>query len=113
MSREGPEAVELSVSDYGQLDSLASYLRLATPDVSVSRSHGRAGRGKQGALDVLMVAADSSVLVAVIKVLPQFLRSRKPGVSATVTVKGKQKELTVTADDARDIERIVREFLDD
>ena len=113
MGRADPGVVELSVSDYGQLGSLADYLRLAVPDVPVTRSPGQAGRGKQGALDVLLIAADSSVLVAVVNVLPQFLRSRKPGLSATVTVKGKRKQLTVTADDARDVGPLVREFLDD
>jgi hypothetical protein len=83
MSRADPEVAELSVSDHGQLGSLADYLNLAVPDAGVARSAGRAGRGEQGALDVLTIAADSSVLVAVVNVLPHFLRSRKPGLSIT------------------------------
>ena len=90
MGRADPGMAELSVSDHGQVGSLEEYLRLAVPDVPVTRSAGRAGPGEQGALDVLMIAADSSVLVAVVKVLPEFLRSRKPGVTVTVTVRGKR-----------------------
>jgi hypothetical protein len=113
MGRADPGAAELSVSDYAQLGSLADYLHLALPDVQVTRNPGLPGRSEQGALDVLMIAADSSVLVAVVQVLPQFLRSRKPSVTVTVTVKGKRKQLTVTAKDARDAAVVVREFLDE
>jgi ethanolamine utilization microcompartment shell protein EutL len=104
-------AAELSVSDYSQLSSLASYLSLALPAVRVTRSPGLAGPGEQGALDVLMLAADSSVLVAVVNVLPAFLRSRKAGLSVTVTVKG--KKLTVTADNAEEVRAVLEVFLDD
>jgi hypothetical protein len=104
------EAAELSVSDYAQLGSLAEYLRLAVPGARVTRSPGRPGRGEQGVLDVLMITADSSVLVAAVKVLPEFLRSRKKGVSVTVTVKGRR--LTMTADNAEEVIPVVDRFLD-
>ncbi|HLK01879.1 MAG TPA: hypothetical protein VKU39_18510 [Streptosporangiaceae bacterium] len=107
-------SAELSVSDYAQLGSLREYLRLVAPTVDVTRSAGRAGPGEQGALDVLMVAADSSVLIAVVKVLPEFLRSRKPGSTVTVTIKGKRKQLRVTgADNAEDAQRVIEKFFDD
>ena len=106
----GPGIAELSVSDYGQLGSLAEYLHLAVPEVRVTRSAGYAGRGEQGALDVLMIAADSSVLVAVVKVLPEYLRSRKPGVTVTVSVTGKSRKLTVTAEDAGDVRPVIEKF---
>jgi hypothetical protein len=102
------------VSDYSQLGTLADYLRLAVPEVQVTRSPGSPEVGEQGALDVLLVAADSSVLVAVVNVLPQFLRSRKPGVSVTVTatVKGKRTALTVTADNAKQVIPLIDQFVD-
>jgi Effector Associated Constant Component 1 len=112
MGRVDPGVAELSVSDHGQIGPLADYLHLAVPGVRVTRSPGRAGHREQGALDVLMIVADSSVLVALVNVLPQFLRSRKPGLSVTVTVEGNRKQLTVTAEDARDAAAVVREFLD-
>jgi hypothetical protein len=103
-------AAELSVSDYSQLDSLAKYLRLALPDAGVKRSAGRPQQGEQGALDVLTIAADSSVLMALVNVLPTFLQSRKAAVSVTVTVKG--KKLTVTTRNAEEVLPILERFLD-
>jgi hypothetical protein len=113
MGQAGPDMAELSVSDYAQLGSLAEYLQLAVPTVQVIRSAGRAGPGEQGTLDVLMIAADSSVLVAVIKVLPEFLRSRKPGVTVTVSVKGKSRQLIVRAEDPGDVRSVIEKFFDE
>jgi hypothetical protein len=102
--------VELAVSDYGQLGSLEDYLRLAAPEIPVTRVPGRPGHGEQGALDVLTVLADSTVLVALVKVLPEFLRSRKPGMSVDMRLPGKR--VTVTADNAEDIAPVLDRFLD-
>jgi hypothetical protein len=111
MERANQGTAALSVSDYSQLNSLVEYLRLALPGVRVMRSPGHPEPGEQGALDVLMIAADSSVLVAVVNVLPAFLRSRKAGVSVTVTVKG--RKLTVTAENAEEVLPVLDRFLDD
>jgi hypothetical protein len=102
--------VELSLSDYGQLGSLVDYVRLAAPEVVVTRVPGRPGSGEQGALDVLNVLADSTVLIALVKVLPEFLRSRKPGLSVDMQLPGKR--LTVTADNAGDVMPVIDKFLD-
>jgi Effector Associated Constant Component 1 len=102
--------VELSLSHYGQLGSLEDYLRLAAPGVAVTREPGQPGHGEQGALDVLTVLADSTVLVTLIKVLPEFLRSRKPGMSVDMQLAGKR--LTLTADNAEDIVPVLDKFLD-
>jgi len=113
MGRADPEVAELSVSDYGQLSSLAEYLNLAMRTVDVTRGVGRPGPGEQGALDVLSIVADSSVLVAVVKVLSEFLRSRKTGVTVTITIKGKRRQLTVTADEFEDVQSVIDKFLDE
>jgi Effector Associated Constant Component 1 len=102
--------VGLLVSDHAQISSLEAYLRLAVPDVVVKRVSGHPGRGEQGVLDVLMVLADSTVLVALVKVLPEFLRSRRPGMSVDLQLRGKR--LTVTADNAEDILPVIDKFLD-
>ena len=104
------DPVELSLSDYGQLGSLEEYLRLTAPGVVVTRVSGRPGHGEQGALDVLTALADSTVLVALVKVLPEFLRSRKPGMSVDMKLPGKR--LTVTADNAEDVLPVIDKFLD-
>lgn len=115
MGRADPDVAELSVSDHAQLGPLADYLHLALPDVRVGRSPGRPRRGEQGALDVLTIAAESSVLTAVVQALSSFLRSRKPSLTVTVTVKRKRKHTTVTATatDAREAAAVVRELLDE
>jgi hypothetical protein len=110
MERADQVAAELSVSDYSQMGSLADYLRLAIPGIRVAHSPGRAEHGEQGALDVLTIAADSSVLVAVVNALPGFLRSRRAGLSVTMTAKG--KKLTVTADNAEDVLPVLDRLLD-
>ncbi len=110
MGRASQAVAQLSISDYSQLGSLMDYLRLAVPEAPVKTSAGSPGPGEQGALDVLTLAADSSVLVAVINALPTFLRSRKAGVSVTVTAKG--KKLTVTGENAEEVLPIVDRFLD-
>jgi hypothetical protein len=104
------DRVELSLSDFGQLGSLEEYLRLTSPSVVVTRIPGRPGHGEQGALDILTVLADSTVLVALVKVLPEFLRSRKPGMSVDMRLPGKR--LTVTADNAEDVMPVIDKFLD-
>jgi hypothetical protein len=113
MGRAEPSAAELSVSDYSQLGSLMEYLHLAAPIATVTRTAGQAAPGEQGVLDVLSIAADSSVLVAAIKVLPEFLRSRKPGVTVTVTVKGKRRQLTVTAEDFEEVQPVIEKFFNE
>jgi len=94
------ERAELRVSDYSQIGPLTDYLQLMAPGAGVRRSAGSPGPGEQGALDVLMLLADSSVLLAAVRVLPEFLRSRKTGLSITMTVKGEPLTLTATNIDA-------------
>ena len=85
-------------------------MRLTAPGVVVTRVPGRPGHGEQGALDVLTALADSTVLVALVKVLQKISRSRKPGMSVDMKLPGKR--LTVTADNAEDVLPVIDKFLD-
>jgi Effector Associated Constant Component 1 len=96
MVREDSERVGLVVSDPSQLGALQEFLSWAAPGARVSRIAGEPGAGEQGALDVLAVLASSGGMLAAIKVLPEFLRSRKTGLSITTTVKGEPFSLTAT-----------------
>jgi Effector Associated Constant Component 1 len=97
MEREDTERVELTVSDPSQLGPLQSYLKWAAPAaVGLSRIGGAPGTGEQGALDVLVLLASSTGVVAAIKVLPEFIKARKTGLSITATVKGKPLKITAT-----------------
>jgi hypothetical protein len=94
--RSAAQRIELGVSDQSQLGSLAEFLAWAVPDLSVSVVAGVPGVGELGVLDVLAVLASSSGLVAAVRVLPDFLRSRRTGLSITMTVRGEPFRLTAT-----------------
>ena len=101
--------IDISVSDNAELGSLQEFLSW-TPDVCVLRI-ARPGAGEQGALDLLTVLAGSSGLVAALKVIPEFLRSRRTGLLITTTVKGKQ--LTLDATNVDEVMPILERLLDD
>lgn len=97
MDGEGPRnqsEVALSVSDPTQLQSLKDWLR--GQGVSVAQSPGVPGPGEQGVLDALTVLAGSSGLVAAVRVLPEFLRSRRSGLRIETTVNGERFTLDAT-----------------
>ena len=96
MGRDDPQRAEFSVSDHSQIEPLKKSLSLAAPDMGVSRVAGEPKPGELGTLDVIAVLASSSGLLAAIKVLPEFLRSRKTGLSITMTVQDKPFTLTAT-----------------
>ena len=111
MEQAGDERIELAVSDPAQLGPLQGFLSLADRDAYVMRMAREPGPGEQGATDVLVLLAGSSGLVAAIKVLPEFLRSRRTGLSITATVKGEPFTITVTNVD--EVMPILEKLLDD
>lgn len=104
------QRVVLSVSDPSQLRSLAQWLQ-ATKGVRVDRTAGTPGDGELGALEVLAVVASSSVLVAAIKVLPEFLRAKRSGISITMTLK--DQPFTVDATNVDEVMPILERLLDE
>jgi hypothetical protein len=111
MGQTASVRAELAISDHSEIRPLQDYLRLTSPSVRVSRVPGRPAAGEQGALDVLAVLASSSSLVAAIKVLPDFLRSRKASLSIKLTFKG--EPLTLTATNVDEVMPILERLLDD
>jgi hypothetical protein len=61
-------------------------------------------------MDVLTIAASSSALIAAIKILPEFIRSRRSGFHIDVTVKG--KSFTIDASNVGDVLPILERLLD-
>jgi hypothetical protein len=110
MSAEGKCRVEFLVSDYSQIGSLYEWLRSA-PGVQVDRIPGSPEPGEMGAVDVLTVLAGSSGVIAAIRVVPEFLRSRRSSISITVTVDS--EKFSVTASNVKDVlpilERAIRD----
>ena len=106
------QTIKLSISDYSQLTALQEFLRHATPGVKVTRISGRPATRAQGALDMLEVAADSTVLTAALNLIPNFLRSRKAGTK--ITAEGREKELEIEGKlSNEELKRIIDWFLDD
>jgi hypothetical protein len=105
-----PRTVQLAVSDPGELGSLRTRLTLV-PAAEVVQVAGMPGPGEQGALDVLTVIAGSSGLVAAVRTLPEFLRSRRSGLWVTATVDGKQ--MTVVATNVDEVTPVLERLLDD
>jgi Effector Associated Constant Component 1 len=91
---------EFAVSDYEQISSLHEWLG-SVPGAQVNRVPATPRPGELGAVDVLTVLAGSGGLIAAIRVIPDFLRSRRSNVSITVTLKG--KKVTVTASNINDV----------
>jgi Effector Associated Constant Component 1 len=102
---------EIGVSDPSQIGALKAYLETFAPDVTVERVSGRLMPGSLGASDLLVAIASSSGLVAAIRTLPEFIRSRRAGFSIELSVKGERCTLTATnVDDITPIlDRILNE----
>ena len=88
--------VDLSISDQSQLVPLRDFLALTVPDARVSVSSEAPASGAQGVLDTLVLAASGGGVVAAIRVIPEFLRARRSGISITAKVKGEPFTLTAT-----------------
>lgn len=103
------DTVQLAVSDPAQLSSLTRWLT-AAGQVQAKRVPGRPGPGELGAIDVLTIAASSSALIAAVRVLPEFIRSRRSGFHIEVTVKG--KSFTIDASNVVDVLPTLERLLD-
>lgn len=108
--------IELAVSDPSQLSSLRDWLRegLRTqPGFEVTVVAGTPGPGELGVLDVVSVLAGSSgvAVVAAIKTLPDFIRSRRSGFRIETTVHGRPFVLDATNVD--DVMPILEQLLGD
>ncbi len=99
MDQISSSVVRLSVSDQSQLSHLQAYLRWAAPEVRVRQVAGYVSAGELGAPDLLEVLASGAgggSVLAAIRVLPAFLRSRRSSLEITTTVKGKPFSITAT-----------------
>jgi hypothetical protein len=103
--------VDIEPTDHSQLAPLHEYLRLGAPDVRTTRTSAQPSRGEQGVLDILTLVASSSSLIAAIKVLPEFLRSRRSSVSITITAK--EKKITLTATNIEEVMPVLEKLLDE
>lgn len=102
-----PGGIELAVSDPSQLTPLREWMR-GQPRVDVAVAPGKPGPGELGTLDVLVVLGSSSGVVAAIKTLPDFIRSRRSGFRIEATVDGQSFVLEGTNVDEEVIAKLER-----
>jgi len=102
--------VVISVSEHSELASLERWLQ-SVPEVRVERRAGMPGAGEQGVLDELVLFAGSGGVITAIKVLPEFLRAKRSGISVTTIVKDKPFTMTVT--NVEEVLPIIQQLLDD
>lgn len=107
---QGDECIELAPSDPAQLQSLASWLADII-GVRIERVPTTPGPGEQGALDALAVLASSSATVAAVKVLPEFIRSRRSNFRIEITVRDEKVVLDATNADTG-VERVLARLLE-
>jgi hypothetical protein len=105
---EAPLGLEMAVSDPSQMAALRNWLD-GQPDVEVTVTPGVPGPGEQGALDVLSVLAGSSGLITAIKVIPEFIRSRRAGFRIETTVRGERFVLDAT--NVKDVLPVIERLL--
>lgn len=104
------DEITLAVSDQAQLSALHTWLR-GLPGVKVTMVPGTLAPGELGAMDVVTVLAGSAGVVAAIKSLPDFIRSRRSGLRIETTVKG--QPFTLEATNVDEVMPILERLLDD
>jgi hypothetical protein len=90
---ERDKRADLAVSDHAHLGALREFLGWAVPGVRVLLIPGRRDRGEQA---ILALLATTGVMVSAIKILPEFLRSRRTALSITITIQARSVVLTAT-----------------
>jgi hypothetical protein len=110
MSNQYSRTLELAVSDPAELGSLEEWLSW-NQDLTVTRATGEPGPGELGAHDVLTILASSSALIAMIKTLPAFIRSRRSNIHIEMTVKGDRR--VIDASNIDNIQPVIDGFMND
>jgi hypothetical protein len=107
---QSDDRIELGVTDPAQLSPLRDWLR-AQPDVVVRLESGVPRQGELGVVDVVTVLASSGGVVAAIKTLPEFIRSRNRKIRIEATIRGRR--FTLEATNVDDLIPIMSRLLDD
>ncbi|WP_432893034.1 effector-associated constant component EACC1 [Kribbella sp. CA-245084] len=101
---------DVEVSDQAELRALREWLQAAGPGVQVVQQASVPEAGQQGALDYLSVLAGSAGLVAAIRVLPEYLRSRRSTITLRVKMKG--QDFSITAENVTDVMPVLERLVD-
>jgi hypothetical protein len=84
----------LTLSDRSELRALRDFLSWAAPGVRVLQLPARPPLGERALLDQLTLLAISDDMLTAVKLLPEFLTSRRIAMSVTIIVEGTPVTLT-------------------
>ncbi len=104
---------DLAVSDYSQLGALREFLGWAVPGIRVLLIPARRSPDRdldRDELDILALLASRTGLMSAVRILPEFLRSRREALSITITIRG--KSVVLTASNVDDVIPILDGLLD-
>jgi len=90
MEQAERKRAELTLSDRSELRALRDFLSWAAPGVRVLQLPSK----ERAILDQLTLLASTADILAVVKLLPEFLLSRRVDMSATIIVEGTPVALT-------------------
>lgn len=102
--------IELAVSDASQLGALGEWMRLQ-PGIDVAVAVRSPGPGVPGVLDLLSAAAGRTGVVAAIRTLPEFIRTRRSGFRIELAVRGERFVLDAT--NVEEVLPLLERLLDD
>jgi hypothetical protein len=94
MEQAERKRAELTLSDHSELIALRDFLGWAAPRVRVLQLPARPAPGERARLDQLTLLATSADMMTVVKLLPEFLMSRRAVMSVTINVEGTPVTLT-------------------
>ncbi|MEV8548174.1 hypothetical protein [Streptomyces sp. NPDC051572] len=104
-------SAEVFVSDQEAVQALGRWCRMVE-GVRVEVLSTPPASGELGFWDhLLVVGGGSGGLVAVLRVLPEFIRSRRSGLTLTVKIDGKEWELEATNVDS--VLPLIEKFMED
>jgi hypothetical protein len=106
MEQAERKRAELTLSDRSELRALRDYLGWATPGVRVLELPGK----ERAVLDQLTLLAISADMLTVVKLLPEFLLSRRSIMSVTIIIEG--MPVTLTSSNLGEILPAVTRLLD-
>ena len=111
MGSAGETSIEFSVSDPAQLNALPRWIEGNGP-LRAERVSAPSGPGELGMSDIVTAVGSSGALIAAIKVLPEFIRSRRSDFHIEATVKGERFIMDVKNADEQ-IAKIIEKLTED
>ena len=103
------DGITLSTTDPAEISALHTWLR-GYSDIEATLVAGQPQAQELGVLDVVTVVAGSAGLATLIKIIPDFIRSRRSDVRIEMTVN--DRKVLIDAKNVDEVMPIVERFLE-